>query len=194
MISTAKEYYENLYRIQDANPPSLAVLLPSSERIYNIDLNTRNVETPEFLSMEFDHKAETIYFIVDRFYDHVDLSTTVGLVQFENALGDGYIYLIPFYDIETYAKDDKMLFPWCIDGSATMAAGKIKYSIRFFKVDIDKSRLSYNMGTKTVTSKILYGMDIIEGNEEYIYPADTVEEIFEKIDQISRQDIYWLKL
>jgi hypothetical protein len=34
MITTAKEYYENLLLIQDQNPPSLAVLLPSDEKIY----------------------------------------------------------------------------------------------------------------------------------------------------------------
>lgn len=37
MITTAKEYYENLYRIQDKNPPSLAVLLPHDERIYEVN-------------------------------------------------------------------------------------------------------------------------------------------------------------
>jgi hypothetical protein len=31
MITTANEYYQNLYAIQDENTPQIAVLLPSTE-------------------------------------------------------------------------------------------------------------------------------------------------------------------
>ena len=76
MITTAAEYEKYLSQIYDVNPPTLAVLLPSSEPIYKIDLNKRTVETPDFLSVEKDHRAECLYFIVDRFFDNIDLSTT----------------------------------------------------------------------------------------------------------------------
>ena len=39
MITTAAEYEKYLSQIYDVNPPTLAVLLPSSEPIYKIDLN-----------------------------------------------------------------------------------------------------------------------------------------------------------
>ena len=64
MITTPKEYYDLLYRIQDENKPSLAVLLPSNEKIYEIDMNSRKIEAPKYLSVELDHRAETIYFKV----------------------------------------------------------------------------------------------------------------------------------
>ena len=70
MITTQEEYYHLLYRIQENNAPTTAILLPSTERTYYIDLNKREIEAPEFLSVEHDHTAETLYFVVDRYYDH----------------------------------------------------------------------------------------------------------------------------
>ena len=69
MITTPRDYYNLYHRIQSENAPSLAVLLPTDEKIYNVDLNARTVEAPEYLSVEKDHRAETIYFKVNRFYD-----------------------------------------------------------------------------------------------------------------------------
>lgn len=80
MITTAAEYEQYLARIQDENAPSIAILLPSDERIYNVDLNSRKIEAPEFLSVEKDHHAECIYFMVDRFFDNMDLSNTVCVI------------------------------------------------------------------------------------------------------------------
>ena len=57
MITTAKEYFDYLAEIESSNPPSLA-LLPTQEKIYNIELDSRLVEAPEYLSVEKDHKAE----------------------------------------------------------------------------------------------------------------------------------------
>ena len=48
MITSAQEYFANLYRIQDQNPPTFALLLPSTEKIYDINLNARTIEAPEF--------------------------------------------------------------------------------------------------------------------------------------------------
>ena len=136
MVSTAEEYFANLFKIRGSfNPPSLAVILPRSENIYKIDLNSRTIEAPEFLSVLQDHNSETIYFIMDRFFDSMDMSTTTCVIQYVNALGEGRLYVVPYYDIETYHATDQMLIPWCIEGEATKAAGDVTYSIRFFTVD-----------------------------------------------------------
>ena len=39
MVTNMQEYYDLLYRIQDQNKPSLAVLIPSTETIYDVDYN-----------------------------------------------------------------------------------------------------------------------------------------------------------
>ena len=80
MITTQEEYNRLLYKVQDENAPTTAVLIPSTERIFNIDLNTRTIEAPEFLSVEHDHSAETIYFVIDRYFDSWDLSNSTCVI------------------------------------------------------------------------------------------------------------------
>ena len=80
MITNPNEYLAALAYIQDNNFPVQAVLVPASERTYEINLNTREVEAPKFISVEKDHKSETIYFKVDRFFDYMDLSQTACVI------------------------------------------------------------------------------------------------------------------
>ena len=194
MITTAQEYYDLLYKIQDENFPSLAVLLPSSEKIFQVDLTTRKIEAPDFLSVELDHKAETIYFEVDRYFDATDLATTACVVQYVNAEGQGRLYPVPFYDIETFSGDNKMIFPWVIGGEATKAAGDVKYSIRFYKIDETGQYFTYNLNTVFSTSRVLHGMDVSDV-EDYDYPAEVIENIYLRFNRLEGEfDIYWLEL
>ena len=191
MISTFSEYYENLWRIQSENAPSTAVLIPQSETIYNIDLNKRTIETPEFLSVERDHNSETIFFLIDRFYDNVDLSTMTCVIQYINAKGEGRLYPVPFYDTLTYSKDNKILFPWCIEGEATKAAGDIQYSIRFYRINESGDAFVYNLNTLPTSSKILYGMNVLDNNDDYYFTNQVIEDIYARLDAYSREDLYW---
>ena len=162
MITTPRDYYNLYHRIQSENAPSLAVLLPTDEKIYNVDLNARTVEAPEYLSVEKDHRAETIYFKVNRFYDFFDLTQAVCVIQYINALGESRAYVVPYYDIDTFSEDDMILFPWVIDGEATKAGGEIEYSIKFYKLTDTGKYYLYNLSTMPVKSKILYGMSVGE--------------------------------
>ena len=198
MITTPKDYQSLLYLIQDPNRPTKIIQLPVDETIYEVDLNTRKIAAPEFLSVEKDHRAEWIYFKVDRWFDNTDLSTVNCIFQYNNADKNpkkkGYIYAPPFIDVTTYADEGKIIIPWCIEGPATAYAGKVEFSIKFYKMSSDGS-LIYNLNTQPAVSKVLQGMDVFEETENYIYEQTTVEEIYARIEEISRQnDIYWLKM
>jgi len=62
MVTNSQEYANKLWEIQNNAPTSRAILLPSNEEIYEIDLNKRSISVPKFLSVAKDHQAETIYF------------------------------------------------------------------------------------------------------------------------------------
>ena len=202
MITTPEEYNSKLSQIYDNNLPIIAILLPTTETIYEVDLNTRTINAPEFLSVETDHFAETIYFKVDRYFDNMDLTKTVCLIQYENdnalnADGDpagGFAYLVPFYDIQHFKDENKILIPWAIGGPATAAAGNVTFAMRFYKLNAEGTEFIYNLNTKPATSKILYGMDVItDENENFIIPDSTVEMIYQEIDTIrSKQDLTWI--
>ena len=103
MITNQHEYFSKLHLIQAKSnlqdsigsiPP---INIPNSESKLKIDLNTRKIEAPEFLSVKNDQKAETFFFEVDRFYNHIDLALTTCIIQYITPKGP-YIYPVPFYD------------------------------------------------------------------------------------------------
>ena len=193
MITTPKEYDDLLYRIQDENKPSLAVLLPNDEKIYEIDMNSRKIEAPKYLSVELDHRAETIYFKVGRYYDNIDLANMTCVVQYINAKGEGRVYPVPFYDVETYADENMMLFPWCIDGEATKASGNVTYSVRFYDIDESATYMRYNMSTLPSKSEVLHGIssktDIDDSND---YLLSFKDQILAQLKKVSEYDLYWI--
>lgn len=186
------DFKSQLYIIQSQNPPSL-VLFPETKRIYDIDLDTRTIEGPELLSVSRDHKAETIYFRVDRFRDYMDLSNTACVVQYVTPDGGVHIYPVPFYDIMTEKHNKKMIFPWCIDGAATSMQGIVSYSIRFFIVEEKSEEYNYlyNLGTMVTTGEVLHGMNVSELSTDFDISAEGYEHLLTLISEIKRDGVYW---
>lgn len=201
MITTAEDYYGLLYKVQDQNAPSTSVLLPSDEPVYEIDLNARTVEAPTFVSVSKDHFSEILYFKCPRYFDNVDLSTTVGIVEYVNAKGDAFFYPIPFYDtttLSTYNPDTKeeepyILFPWAVDGGATASAGTLTFAIRFYKLSEGGKTLQYNLSTLPSTTQVLQGLSSELDYSEY---DDTLksyaEAVLQYLKQASDVGVYWL--
>ena len=124
MITGSEEYKQFLASIASSyNPPTIRMRVPTEEPVYKIDLNSRSVEAPEILGVEADHEADLIYFIVDRFFDSVDLSNCICMVQFRNAKHEEYYYVIPYYDTDSIR--GKMIFAWDIQSPVTKYAGVV---------------------------------------------------------------------
>lgn len=168
MVTNSAEYAKLLWKIQDQNPPTTALLLPSSEQMISVDLHTRSITAPEFLSVATDHRAETVYFVLDRFHDNVDLSTMNCVVEFVSADKNGRnqksgLFAVPFTDKETLSREDRIIVPWLIEGLATAQAGIITYSLKFFQISpYNNSEFSYVLNTQPAKSKILEGNDFNE--------------------------------
>jgi hypothetical protein len=85
-------------------------------------------------------------------------------------LGDHFVYPVPFVDTYTLKDSLKMILPWNISGSASIAPGEITYSFRFFEFEPIKDddgnivdyteKLIYNLNTLPATSKILHGLNV----------------------------------
>lgn len=206
MITTPEDYLQLLYRIQDKNRQTTIIALPKDEHIYEIDLNKRTIEAPEFLSVEYDHNAETIYFKMDRYFDNVDLARgdIHVIIQYENAnpknTKKGYFYAPPFVDVATFGKENKIVFPWVIEGPATAFSGNVKFSVKFYKLRKEANKdgtdnyvYEFNLNTLASISKVLHGMNINEISENYIYDASTTEAIFAAIEEArAMNDVYWI--
>lgn len=207
MITSEQDYLKFLHQIQNPNRPTQIIPLPSFidanteiqpgyEPMYYINLNDRTIQAPDYLSVEYDHNAETIYFSVDRFYDNIDLSTMTCIIQYQNANPDtikgGYLYLVPYIDIYTLAKDNMMIIPWVIEGPATQFAGDVTFAIKFYKTSVhpedDKSYVyNYVLNTVPSKSKVLHGLNIEATTENYYFTASEVANINNRISNIEQK-------
>ena len=199
MITTPEEFLSKLYLINSPNPPTIALMLPSNEKVYNVDLENRTIELPETLSVRKDQNAEFIYFKMDRYYDNMDMTDTVGLIQYinKNALTEngtpdlGHIYFIPYYDVTK--ETDKVIFPWLVAGPVTAAAGPVEIAMRFYRIDPNNKGYLFNLNTLPATSYVLDTLDVINpDNENFIIPSEDIEQLRQQIQDIEQyQQLYW---
>lgn len=161
MKTSQKEYNELLYAINDPNNlinEPVYYTIPADEPIYKIDLEKREIEAPEFLSVLEDHNAEVIWFKVDRFFDDVDLYGTTCWIQYINALKEEYVAITIPKVIED--NDHSVLYiPWPINNAVAKAAGNVNFSFQFYKMGEDK-KIYFSLHTKPATSKILHGLHV----------------------------------
>lgn len=167
-----------------------------------VNLNERSITLPEeykdFLSMEKDHRAENVFFVVDRYYEDVDLFKTTCLVEYVNAANPpkARLYPITLYDTESLKKEGKMIMAWCIGNEATEAAGTIQFALHFYTLNVQTRSLVYSLRTRPATGNILHGMHIkdsqLEEKEEYYnMSSNDYETLVYMIDQ---KNIYWNNL
>ena len=209
-IIQEQEFLSNLYAIQSLNPPSY-VLFPDKKKTYNIDLATRTINAPTYLSVSRDHESETIYFTIDRFHDYMDLTNTTCVIQYITPDKKAHLYAVPFYDVITDKINNKVIFPWCVDGNVTKFTGIVEFSVRFYiaesyeeikEVYDEKSdtlkeekslafRLLYNLTTAPAYSKVLDGMEVSKLESDFDISASAVDYILGEISKINREGVYW---
>ena len=205
---------EQLLELQNRYPPTIAYL-PHADEIYDINLNTRKINAPEFLSIQKDHKSKVVYFRVNRYYDHMDLSNTICVIQYITP-GDEtrvpHIYVVPFFDVmsdfnleditetsrdENYIYGDynpTMIFPWCIGAAATQVSGTLEYAIRFYKIKEETDgelKLVYSLNTLPAKSEILYGMEADDEAMKLEYDQITDSKYLNLIQQFQNSKTYW---
>ena len=187
--------FEYLWHIQSSNLPTV-VQISKNETLYNIDLNSRTVEAPNFLSAECDHESEILFFKVNRYYDGMDLSSTTCLVSYETINRQdgkpyyGY-YAIPFYDTITLANTNEMIIPWSIDSAVSQCPSKVKFSFKFFKIN-NKGDIIYNLNTLPATSLILDTVNPTKIDEVQKQHATEVQELINLVkNYVQREELYW---
>lgn len=184
--------------------PQVKHLSPSDDQIVDIDLNTREIKAPTFLSVQYDHNAEIIYFKCNRYFDNMDLANTVCVIQYLNAAHidpetgektrDAGIYWVPYYDIYHYSpqeedpdyEDPTLLIPWAVGGLATAYEGTVTYSVRFYRLSEDKTTYLYNMSTKPAKGEVLWGIGF--WNEDGTLDEATLEKF--KLESTVVDQIY----
>ena len=176
MITEPSEFRQRLQEIQNSVKITFAHL-PSNEPRFIIDANSREINIPfefSFLGVIGDHKAETIYFEIDRYFDDEDLSMHTCVIQFVNKnpktleCNEG---LYPVTNMDVNSIDGKIVFGWNIMNDVTQIAGDIHFSIRFYSID-SNNKFTYNFNTLTANSIILDTLDVKRTSIIEISPSE----------------------
>lgn len=210
MAITAPESYNNLlYELSNRNIQTHGIQLPEwvktpeevekfKEQVYKIDLNSRQIELPKIVTITYDHNAETIYFRFDRYFDTMDLVNTHCIIQYQNAKPNsptsGYIYAVPYYDIETYADTNEVVIQWELEEFLTLYAGKITFSIKFFILSDDGSEYWYVLNTLPQSFTISQGLHIdkLPSGDKYPEPS-IIEDLIQRINRLEKEyELYWI--
>ena len=176
MITDPSEFRQKLQEIQNSANVTFTHL-PSNEPRFIIDANSREINIPSefsFLGVIGDHKAETIYFEIDRYFDDVDLSEHTCVIQFINKNPQTLKFnegLYPVTTMDINSIDGKIIFGWNIMNDATQIAGDIHFSIRFYSID-SNNKFTYNFNTLTANSIILDTLDVKRTSIIEISPSE----------------------
>lgn len=166
MIS-AEYYIDQLGHIGQLEIPNKIADI-ETEPIFKVNLNTRKITVPnsfKTLAMQGDHKAETIWFAVDRWFDGVDLAEKKCAIQFENAFEVGM--RPPTWQSMTGDDGDDdtseadlpiLLIGWEIPSEVTKYAGDLELSLRFFEVN--DSEILYNIVTEPAKTYIKPALNV----------------------------------
>ena len=188
MITEPSEFRQRLQEIQNSVKITFAHL-PSNEPRFIIDANSREINIPSefsFLGVIGDHKAETIYFEIDRYFDDEDLSAHTCVIQFVNKnlktleCNEG---LYPVTTMDVNSIDGKIIFGWNIMNDATQIAGDIHFSVRFYSID-SNDKFTYIFNTLTANSIILDTLDVKHTSIIEITPSE-LQAWNDKMNQIN---------
>ena len=195
MITSSEEYMRRLDDIQNQAGMNELVMLPGSEARFIIDANERTILVPDeftFLGVLNDHKAETVYFEIDRYFDQADLSTKTCIVQFEamgEMNGSEYELASGFYPVtkmDVTTADGKIIFGWEIQNDVTAHAANVYFSIRFYEtksVD-DTIVFAYNFNTLASMLPVKNTLNTMNASDA-VSPTET-EALTEKFTSMAK--------
>ena len=191
MALTKIESFEDLlFQIQtyeDENAqrfPQLVHLLPENDQIFDIDLDARTISIPPFLSVQYDHNAEIIYFRCPRYFENMDLASTVCIIEYLNADGEAGLYWVPYYNVDVYEDNDEsltplMLIPWAIQGLVTASSGTVTFTVRFYQLDAIRKNFIFNMSMQPAQGEVLHGIDLSDKDlEKFKLDTTVVHQIY----------------
>lgn len=183
MTVSPQEYNSVISRLINPNEFINMFRIPEDEPIYEIDLNTRRINAPQFLSVITDHNAEIVWFKVDRFFGNIDLYSSTCWIQYINADKEQYTYAAPLIVASLEYGNDQLLIPWVISREVSKSEGEIQFSIQFFKLSEDKNRFLHILNTEPAKSKVLQGL--LVNPMSLLEPEQTNPESIEKLEDLS---------
>lgn len=178
-ITTLEEYYNWLPEIKrdSKGNPTVFTKLPLDEAHFEINPNTRAITIPaDFkkngIAVQGDDLAEVVYFMIDRYFDAMDLNNTEIYIEWETpksktgggvkSVSETYLKMI---DDENYP--GKLIFGWAISDAITKDSGTLKFAVRFVQWN-DEDKIVYSFNTLTAQATIHPNLGLDLENDDYV--------------------------
>ncbi len=166
--------------------------------LIDIDWDTRTVTLPSayssYIGVVSDHRAATVYFSADRYFDNVDLTKLNFSIEFINAAGEGRIYPVVDYDLSI---PGKILFGWKLGYETTKKSGKVQFIVHVYSVDPVLHKYTYSMSTQPCQAVVLSTIAMAEDpSVQDTYGMDTkeVEDLFGRLTALEQKAVAWYDL
>lgn len=155
-----------------------AVVEPVND-IFEIDPETRVITVPaseKLFGVANDGNSERKHFRCSKIVgDNIDLSTMHLYVNYQNANGQKYPYLVE--DVQT--DGDYITFSWLIGPDVVAYKGQIKFVVCTKKSDGTKSEWNTTLAEGTVLEGLEAANEVVERN------PDIIEQILTRLDSIT---------
>lgn len=162
---TLNEYMGHASELLTLDPAYL--LLPLDEPAFEINADARTIKASKIAVLQNDTNAETIQFVVDRYFDQMDLNEAQIFIQWTRPSGGEGATLVEMKDLTI---PGKIRFGWTLTSDVTAEPGVVKYSVRFWNLDEDEVVYSLNTLTSSLTiSPSLH--PIVEDNANVVRPS-----------------------
>ena len=135
----------------DYNNSSEYMINPSTEPYIYIDSNRRIIDTnnqlKQFVTVEGDVNAETIYFAIDRYFDDVDLFEKQCMIKYKSKYGEIVSSEPSDYYIEEVDGVEKVVLGWTLTYKITAIPRIVDFQIAFFSYKEDGWTFDYVLNT-----------------------------------------------
>lgn len=195
----------------EGGTPGKFLLMPLDEPLFEIDANKRVINVPsEFIKngigVRGDHMAETLYFKIDRYFDHQDLFNVDEIIinwQFRPANASRNAE-IEMHTSLAFAPDEEyipgyVVFGWVIDNQMTLSKGTLSFSVAFVKKEGDRYVYALNTTIASVNvndSLYLQDPSILESLKRPVferlvnsrYTPDGIEPVKDPVWRTGKED------
>ena len=164
-INNVEGFFGNIIEITALDKKYLR--LPLDEPMFEIDANSRKISVPdEFktngLSVQGDHLAETVYFVIDRYFDYMDLSNTDVTINWKMGSETGKT---DKFTMSANVIPGSIVFGWPVNNVVTQKSGVLSFAVEFCKKD-NQGNILYDFNTLAASINIKDGL--IVGDVEVV--------------------------
>lgn len=164
-INNVEGFFGNIIEITALDKKYLR--LPLDEPMFEIDANSRKIAVPdEFksngLSVQGDHLAETVYFVIDRYFDYMDLSNTDVTINWKMGTESGKT---DKFTMSASVIPGSIVFGWPVNNVVTQKSGVLTFAVEFCRKD-NQGNILYDFNTLAASINIKDGL--IVGDVEIV--------------------------